>query len=415
MMAVVALLCAGAGSFEIHRLQEKRHDNGVLIANAHAPVTPLTAALVPLSGPGALPSAADILYRTVSASGQYVQHADQFVDDQNQGGHQGFDVLTPLRTSGGTLLVVRGFVASTSSGARPSGVAAAPTGTVRVVGRMHPAQTSDDRLGRLGDAEITSVNPRQQSARLSAPVFAGYLELAAGAPGNTGLDAVPAPDLSNPTGGAGELQLLSYVLQWYVFALLALAVPFLFSRNEVREARKRFLGYDPDDVEFDLAQGERALELEGAAARSDSSALPVARDGGTVATVDGAGSPECQKAAALADRYGRSLGSTARAGSARPRRAPAARERLDGVSAAAYDSSVAPHRSGDEYHASYNDYLWQLAMADGDLPGVEVQSAADDEDAAPAVTSEPRVIDSASDGEGDAAPQDRAGSDRRDR
>jgi hypothetical protein len=29
-----------------------------------------------------------------------------------------------------------------------------------------------------------------------------------------------------------------------------------------------------------------------------------------------------------------------------------------------------PHRSADAYHASYNDYLWQLALADGGMPDV---------------------------------------------
>jgi hypothetical protein len=32
------------------------------------------------------------------------------------------------------------------------------------------------------------------------------------------------------------------------------------------------------------------------------------------------------------------------------------------------DSSAAVHRSADDYHASYNDYLWELALADGGLP-----------------------------------------------
>jgi len=53
-------------------------------------------------------------------------------------------------------------------------------------------------------------------------------------------------------------------------------------------------------------------------------------------------------------------------------------------------SSVQPHRSHDEYHGSYNDYLWQLGMADGQAPDVTVPGEAAP---APAETVEPVIID----------------------
>ena len=71
-------------------------------------------------------------------------------------------------------------------------------------------------------------------------------------PGTAGLHVLAGPDLSNPTGGAGEAQLMSYVVQWYVFALLALIGPFALARAEIRDARRRFLGVDDDAVQFDL-------------------------------------------------------------------------------------------------------------------------------------------------------------------
>jgi hypothetical protein len=48
------------------------------------------------------------------------------------------------------------------------------------------------------------------------------------------------------------------------------------------------------------------------------------------------------------------------------------------------DSSVVPHRSHDSYHGSYNDYLWQLGLADGaaqpDIVGPEPKPAAVESD-----------------------------------
>ena len=46
---------------------------------------------------------------------------------------------------------------------------------------------------------------------------------------------MPAPDLSNPAGGALEPQHFAYVIQWYLFAILALAAPFVMARAETRD------------------------------------------------------------------------------------------------------------------------------------------------------------------------------------
>jgi hypothetical protein len=46
-----------------------------------------------------------------------------------------------------------------------------------------------------------------------------------------------SPDLSNPAGGALEPQHFAYIVQWYLFAALALAAPFAMARAERRERR----------------------------------------------------------------------------------------------------------------------------------------------------------------------------------
>ncbi len=386
-MALVALVCAGAGTFEIHRFQEKRHDNGALRANAHAAVAPLTTALVPLVHQGRAPGADAIRYRRVTASGVYQPAREQYVGNPSQGGRQGFYVLTPLRTSDGTLLVVRGFVAATSSGTRPASVAPAPAGTVDITGRLQTAQTSNDQLGRLGHGEITSVNPVQQSGRLGQPTFQAYVTLDADQPGTSGVSVVPNPSLSNPSGGAGELQLLSYVVQWYAFTLLALAAPFLFARAEVRDAQRRFLGIDPDATPLELGGGRSAPRPlpEGAPA----GAAVAVRSSGTLAEREGVTPERWQRAARLADRYGRSLGADGppalRPGGPAPE--PAARRRIGGVpDAPARPTGGSLHRSDDSYHGSYNDYLWQLALADGELADMlPAASAPHDESGPPAL------------------------------
>ena len=385
IMVVLALGCVGAGTFELHRFHEKRHDNGVLKANFHSAPVPLTTGLVPLTGQGPAPGALAIRYCTATVRGVYEPGGQQYLDDQSQGGHQGFLVLTPLRTAQGVLLVARGFVAATSDETRPDDIPGPPTGTVRVRGRLATVSSGDDHAGRLPDAEITAVNPARQASRLGSPVFQSYVTLAAGQPGTTGLDTPSAPDLSNPSGGAGELQLLSYVIQWYVFALLALLAPFVFARADAKAARLRFLGLNDDDVEFDLAARIPARTAAAAITAGDPDAdlSPALRERAELARAGA--DAQWQHAERLADRYGRSLGPRPDADRA-IRRAPVLRE------PAGPDSTVSPHRSGDDYHGTYNDYLWSLAMADGNIPESSPQPAPGATTPDPTPES-PRVID----------------------
>ncbi|WP_375498543.1 SURF1 family protein [uncultured Jatrophihabitans sp.] len=359
IMVLLAVGCVGAGTFELHRFHEKRHDNRALKANYHSAAVPLTTDLVPLTGAGAAPDTLAIRWRTVTARGSWDASGQQYLGNESRGDEQGFIVLTPLRTSTGTLLVARGFLAATSSGARPKDAPAPPLGTVTVRGRLYPTSSSNDGSGQLPDEEITAVNATRQAARLGLPVYQAYAALEAYQSGTLGLDALPGPSLDNPTGGAGELQLLSYVVQWYVFALLALLAPFAFARADAREARRRFLGLDDDDVEFDLAARRPVAALD---AGDDAHDLaPAVRASAELARAGA--DVRWQAAERLADRYGRSLGPRPDANPAL-RRAPALRE------PAGPDSAHAPHRSSDSYHGTYNDYLWSLAMADGNLPEV---------------------------------------------
>ncbi len=280
LMLVVAIGCVLAGTWQISRYEQTARINRVLTGNAHAPVAPLTTALVPLTGQGSAPGREAIRYRTVAVSGTYLPSAQQLVDSQAEDGTDGFTVLDPLRTDAGLLLVVRGFIASGVRDALPTSVPSPPTGIVHLTGRLETGSTSDDGAGTLGRGEISTVNPSQQAARLQTPTYNAYLNLDANQPGSAGLSALASPDLSNPAGGAVEPQHFAYVIQWYLFALLALAAPFAMARHEVREARRRLLGIDPSAEEFDLKwDREHATPLELTETSSSGVALATRQDG----------------------------------------------------------------------------------------------------------------------------------------
>jgi cytochrome oxidase assembly protein ShyY1 len=272
LMAVVALVCIAAGTWQIARFEQKRSENDHLRANAHDPAVAV-GSLLPLVGSGAAPSSSRLEFRTVTASGRYDAAGQVLVRNRSVGDDNGFLVVTPLRTAGGVLLVARGFVAQPDSGATPA-VPPPPTGPVSITARAHSPETRHDQAALLTDHQVESINPGDQRRRLGVPVYDGYAELEARQPGSAGLTALPGPDLSNPAGGALEPQHFAYVIQWYLFAALAVAAPFAMARAETK-------GRKPA-IDFDVASDPDRDPAEPSA--------------------------EERRAAKLADRYGRPVG-----------------------------------------------------------------------------------------------------------
>lgn len=244
LMIIVAIVCVAAGTWQILRFEDKRHENDHLRTNADLAATNV-AKVLPLVGQGPAPAMKDVEFRAVRASGVYQGATQSLVRGRTIDGQVGFLVLTPLRTSGPTLLVVRGFVAQTSD--QIPAVPDVPRGPVTVTVRAQSPEVRSDLSSQLNDRQVQSINPTQQSRRLGVAVYNGYGELESGQPGSDGLTALPRPDLSNPAGGALEPQHFAYVIQWYLFALLALAAPLAMARAENKHR---------DDGEFDTAEPE---------------------------------------------------------------------------------------------------------------------------------------------------------------
>jgi hypothetical protein len=99
---------------------------------------------------------------------------------------------------------------------------------------VQPAETRNDGAVDLTGHQLAAINPVEQSTRLGVPVYDAYVELLPGNAGVGALTPIPSPDLSNPAGGAIEPQHLAYVIQWFLFALLALAAPIVMARAETR-------------------------------------------------------------------------------------------------------------------------------------------------------------------------------------
>jgi len=266
LMVVLALVCGAAGTWQIFRFEQKHTANDHLRSDAHDRASPVTAALGPAAAPTSNGQAQK--YRVITAAGSFLPtHQTLLRGQSTDGSNIGYYVLTPLRTADGVLLVARGFIVQNNAAAANPPVPAAPAGPVSISARLEPATTARDKFGQLPGSQVDTVNAAEQSARIGAPVWNAYAELLPGQPAGSGLQAIPAPDLSNPAGGAEEPQHLAYVVQWYLFALLALAAPFVMARAELRrEGEPDRAGRDeeprPDQPGQRLTRKQRKASLD---------------------------------------------------------------------------------------------------------------------------------------------------------
>jgi cytochrome oxidase assembly protein ShyY1 len=296
VVGIVAFVCCFAGVWQWNRLHEKHAENVELRTNNSDSFADVAKVLPLADAPDANAAASAAKFRQVTATGVY-DAADQTLlrkqslnlpgaDDVagGDGSAVGFYVLTPLRTQGGTVLVVRGFLKASGSAQSTPGIPAPPEGSVTVKGRIEPASADSDKFGDLPANQVDTINALQTQQRLGVPVLAGYIQLESGQPGVDGLTPLPAPDMSNPAGGAIEPQHLAYVIQWFVFALLALALPLILARSDMRQAAVQSGELLP------TPRRERRKQATAAAAGQPRD--PVELD-------------KARRAAKLADRYGR--------------------------------------------------------------------------------------------------------------
>jgi cytochrome oxidase assembly protein ShyY1 len=229
---LIAVVCCLAGVWQYHRWHYKHATNAELRASAAAAPAPAGQLL---STERPLPPADR--YRTVTARGSWDAAGELYVRQRQVNAALAYLVVTPLRTDGGTLLVVRGWQPATGSATQRPATPAPPPGEVAVTGRAYPSEPGG--LGNaLPDRQIQRIDAPEIGNRLGSTVYDGYVELASQRPDPGTLPVLPPPDLVNPAGGADEWQHLAYVVQWFCFAALALAAPVLLAVLEERDAER---------------------------------------------------------------------------------------------------------------------------------------------------------------------------------
>ncbi len=238
---VLAGVCVQLGRWQFHRLDDRKARNDVTRANLAAPPAPIDQ-IVGQDGVVGDRHA----WRTAVVTGRYDASKQVVLRYRNVKDRPGFEIVTPLTLPDGkAVLVDRGFLARQGAELAPGSIPAVPTGEVTITGRLQRSERGGHTTGGTpDDGTARLINGPEFGKALDLNLYDGYLTIDKQEPANdAAFGGFPGPEIDDGPH-------FFYGLQWFFFALLALAGLVYFSRQQVRDAGP------PEDDASDPARPE---------------------------------------------------------------------------------------------------------------------------------------------------------------
>ena len=219
---VVAGVCVRLGIWQLDRLHGRREINAAIREGLALPARPLDELL-------AEHPARSLGFRQVTVTGTYEAADEIILYGRSLDGRNGNHVLTPLRPSDGgpSVIVDRGWVPFEMD-TPPVADAAPPAGEVTVTGALFPPDATGGAA--LESPTVSRVDLTQLAATLGEDVLPMYILLADQQPPQPGALPTPAP-LPELTEGPH----MSYALQWFAFATIAVVGLVVLVRRDLRD------------------------------------------------------------------------------------------------------------------------------------------------------------------------------------
>ncbi len=222
---VVGGVCLQLGQWQLSRYVERQNSNSTVRANLAADPVPVEEILDETAQP--LPGEQ---WRRVQSTGTYDVANSMFVLYRTRDRQPGVDVVVPLVTESGTGLVVdRGWVQAPANGNAVPTAPSPPAGELTVTGWVRiDAEGASSEVAE-STRTMRAISSREIEQSLPYDVYDGFIELTSEQPGVS-----PSPAKAEPPDlGSGPY--FFYGLQWFFFALLALAFWFYFAWSEWKQ------------------------------------------------------------------------------------------------------------------------------------------------------------------------------------
>ena len=223
-VAALGTAFVNLGEWQLDRLHQRRDRNITTVRNEQQPVRPWNEVFTRTL------TDADAWQR-VSATGTFDADHQLVVRYRSSGDTDGYEVVTPLRTATGTVLVDRGIVPVSTGGQIPTAAPPPPAGEVTVVGHVRRDEEGRRSATVPVNGSIRLVNAPAIGATLPYPVADGYVGLLSVDPAQTGGFApVETPEISDGPH-------FWYAVQWFMFTGIGVLGIVVFIRGDLRERR----------------------------------------------------------------------------------------------------------------------------------------------------------------------------------
>jgi cytochrome oxidase assembly protein ShyY1 len=258
--------------WQFDRNAEREARNSAVEASFSKPTRPLSQVLPDGRAPGT-----GTEWRKVIIQGRYLPDAEVIARLRTVLGEPAFEVLTPMRTTAGRVVLIdRGYVRPDNHTRVPP-YAAPPQGVVRVVARVRADEIDPQHRAAFANASTGdrlhaySIDSDVVGAATNLQIRPGYFQLEAGQPGVLG--ALPLPQLDAGPFFSYALQWLAYgtmaVLGWLYFTIRELKPGGALSEPSGRPERRRSVAEILADDE--KAEGAAAGNAEGDAGNTSKS------------------------------------------------------------------------------------------------------------------------------------------------
>ena len=224
-VAVLGTVFVNLGEWQLDRLEQRRARNATTVANEQRPVRPLAEVFT-----DEITDAEQ--WQRVEAVGTFVTDQQFIVRYRDNGRDDGYEVVTPLRTASGVVLVDRGFVATAQGVRIPDTAPPPPAGEVRIVGHVRRNEQGRRAAVTPVDGQLRLINSDAIAAALGYPLLDGYVGLLEVTPPQSG-GLVP---VELPTIDEGPH--FWYAMQWFGFTGVGLLGIVVFIRADLRARRE---------------------------------------------------------------------------------------------------------------------------------------------------------------------------------
>jgi cytochrome oxidase assembly protein ShyY1 len=216
--AAVAVTCIGLGFWQLQRLSDRRTRNAAIERERSRDPVPIAA----VASTGEVEP-----YTPVRASGSFDTDHEVLVYGRTLDGEPGHLVVTPLVIDDDAILVIRGWVPFGDTTV-PIADAAPPSGELTIIGFLIPDEgdgsTVPDGNGVVGRVDVEGIG-----STLPYPVLPLPIQLTEQTPPQPSELPIPLPPEELSEGPH-----LSYAIQWFSFAAIAVGGAVILLRRERR-------------------------------------------------------------------------------------------------------------------------------------------------------------------------------------